>query len=329
MGPILAATVRKRESPAEPGTGSTTLPVRGCGTLEPRERIGGTMLNRGELATFLRTRRYRLRPADVGLPDAGRRRTPGLRRQEVAQLAGISVDYYIRLEQARGPRPSRQVLTALARALMLTVDEREYLFRLADSSPPPAASPSREISPGIRNLLDSLRETPAYVVDAKYDALAWNMLATHFIGDLSDFPEADRNLIRWTFRLPPTATPWTDPDVVRFTRSTVADLRASYARYPADPGIQGLVTELLGTSPQFAEMWEAHEVESRRPIVKRVDHPLAGPLEFECQVLHIPDTGQRLIVYCAAPGSPTEAAFRRLAQPDFTPGSASSETARA
>jgi transcriptional regulator with XRE-family HTH domain len=287
------------------------------------------MLNRGELATFLRTRRYRLRPADVGLPDAGRRRTPGLRRQEVAQLAGISVDYYIRLEQARGPHPSRQVLTALARALMLTVDEREYLFRLADSSPPPAASPSREISPGIRNLLDSLRETPAYVVDAKYDALAWNMLATHFIGDLSDFPEADRNLIRWTFRLPPTATPWTDPEVVRFTRSTVADLRASYARYPADPGIQGLVTELLGTSPQFAEMWEAHEVESRRPIVKRVDHPLAGPLEFECQVLHIPDTGQRLIVYCAAPGSPTEAAFRRLAQPDFTPGSASSETARA
>jgi hypothetical protein len=212
---------------------------------------------------------------------------------------------------------------------MLTVDEREYLFRLADSSPPPAASPSREISPGIRNLLDSLRETPAYVVDAKYDALAWNTLATHFIGDLSDFPEADRNLIRWTFRLPPTATPWTDPEVVRFTRSTVADLRASYARYPADPGIQGLVTELLGTSPQFAEMWEAHEVESRRPIVKRVDHPLAGPLEFECQVLHIPDTGQRLIVYCAAPGSPTEAAFRRLAQPDFTPGSASSETARA
>ncbi len=287
------------------------------------------MLNRGELATFLRTRRYRLRPADVGLPGAGRRRTPGLRRQEVAQLAGISVDYYIRLEQARGPHPSRQVLTALARALMLTVDEREYLFRLADSSPPPAAGPSREISPGIRNLLDSLRETPAYVVDAKYDVLAWNTLATHFIGDLSGFPDADRNMIRWTFRLPPTAVPWIDPDVVRFTRTIVADLRTAYARYPADPGIQSLVTELLGTSPQFAEMWDAHEVESRRPIIKRVDHPLAGPLEFECQVLHIPDTGQRLIVYCAAPGSPTEAAFRRLAHPDFAPGSAPAEAARA
>ena len=271
------------------------------------------MLNRTELGTFLRTRRNRLRPSDVGLPMAGRRRTPGLRRQEVAQLAGISVDYYIRLEQARGPHPSRQVLTAIARALLLTTDEREYLFRLADENPPPAASPSREITPGIRNLLDSLVETPAYVVDAKYDVLAWNTLATHFIGDLSGLGEADRNMIRWVFRLPATATVWTDEDSVRFTRSIVADLRASYARYPADRGIQALVTELLGVSPQFTQMWEAHEVELRRPLVKRVAHPLAGPLEFECQTLHIPDAGQRIIVYCAAPGSATQAAFRRLA----------------
>jgi transcriptional regulator with XRE-family HTH domain len=257
---------------------------------------------------------------------AGRRRTPGLRRQEVAQLAGISVDYYIRLEQARGPHPSRQVLTAIARALLLTGDEREYLFRLADENPPPAASPSREITPGIRNLLDSLVETPAYVVDAKYDVLAWNTLATHFIGDLSQFGEDDRNMIRWVFRLPATATVWTDEDSVRFTRSIVADLRASYARYPADRGIQALVTELLGVSPQFADMWEAHEVEFRRPLVKRVTHPVAGPLEFECQTLHIPDAGQRIIVYCAAPGSATQAAFRRLASavltgPGIQPGS--------
>jgi transcriptional regulator with XRE-family HTH domain len=276
-------------------------------------------MNRAELATFLRTRRYRLRPADVGLPGGGRRRTPGLRRQEVAQLAGISVDYYIRLEQARGPHPSRQVLTALGRALVLTADEREYLFRLAGESSPPTAGPSRVISPGIRNLLDSMPETPAYVVDAKYDVLAWNRLATHFIGDLSGFPEADRNMIRWVFRLPATALPWTDSEAVRFTRSTVADLRASYARYPADPGIQGLVTELLGVSPRFAQMWAEHEVESRHPIIKRVTHPLAGPLEFECRVLHIPDTGQRMIVYCAAPGSATQAAFGRLAQLDGPP----------
>ncbi len=287
------------------------------------------MLNRDDLATFLRTRRTRLRPGDVGLPDGGRRRTPGLRRQEVAQLAGMSVDYYIRLEQARGPQPSRQVLAALARALMLTADEREYLFRLAGQSPPPAASPVREISPGIRNLLDSLPETPAYVVDAKYDVLAWNALATHFIGDLSEVPESDRNMIRWIFRLPTTAVPWSDPETVRFTRSTVADLRAGYARYPGDPGIQGLVTELLGTSPQFAQMWQAHDVQSRRPLVKRVDHPLTGPLEFECQVLHIPDTGQRLITYCAAPGSPTQAAFRRLAHRHVRPPVAPAAPVRA
>src|SRR6266567_7052101 len=124
-------------------------------------RQAGGMLNRNDLAAFLRTRRNRLWPGDAGLPDVGRRRTPGLRRQEVAQLAGMSVDYYIRLEQARGPHPSRQVLAALARALMLTADEREYLFRLAGQSPPPTASPSREISPGIRNLIDSLPDTPA------------------------------------------------------------------------------------------------------------------------------------------------------------------------
>ena len=271
-------------------------------------------MNRDDLATFLRTRRHRLCPADAGLPGAGPRRTPGLRRQEVAQLAGMSVDYYIRLEQARGPRPSRQVLAALARALLLTADEREYLFRLAGESPPPAASPSRQISPGIRSLLDSLPETPAYVVDAKYDILAWNRLATHFIGDLSGLAEPDRNMIRWMFRLPAAAGPWSDPEAARFARSTVAELRAAYARYPADPGIGALVTELLGVSPEFAQMWAAHEVETRRPLIKRVDHPLTGPLEFECQILHVADTGQRLIVYCAAPGSATQAAFRRLAE---------------
>jgi transcriptional regulator with XRE-family HTH domain len=250
----------------------------------------------------------------VGLPEVGPRRTPGLRRQEVAQLAGMSVDYYIRLEQARGPHPSRQILAALSRALLLTTDEREYLFRLADESPPPAAGPSREISPGIRNLLDSMPDTPAYVVDAKYDIRAWNRLATYFIGDLSGFPEADRNMIRWMFRSPVTATLWPDPDAERFARSTVADLRSSYAEYPADPGIGALITELRGTSDRFARMWAEHEVETRRPLIKRVDHPLTGPIEFECQVLRIPETGQRLIVYCAAPGSPTQAAFRHLAE---------------
>src|SRR5262249_30414833 len=141
-------------------------------------------MNRTELASFLRSRRHRLRPSDVGLPDGGRRRTPGLRRQEVAQLAGVSVDYYIPLEQARGPHRSRQVLAALGRALLLTRDEREYLFRTAGQAPPPAVGPSREVPPAIRYLLDSLTGTPAYVLDAKYDVLACNPLRAYFIGDL-------------------------------------------------------------------------------------------------------------------------------------------------
>jgi transcriptional regulator with XRE-family HTH domain len=270
--------------------------------------------SRAELAAFLRARRARLSPRQVGLPGSGspgRRRTPGLRRQEVAQLAGMSVDYYIRLEQGRGPHPSRQVLSALARALMLTADERDYLFRVAGESPPPVPTPSREITPGIRHLLDTMPDTPAYVVDAAYNVLAWNRLAIHFIGDLSGYE--DRNMIRWTFRREPADVIWTEEHFVRFTRATVADLRAAYARYPGDAAIDHLVTEMLALSPQFADMWAEHEVEVRGPMLKYVSHPQAGPLEFECQVLHIADTGQRLIAYCAAPGSATETAFRMLA----------------
>jgi len=223
----------------------------------------------------------------------------------------MSVDYYIRLEQGRGPHPSRQVLAALARALMLTADERDYLFRMAGEAPPQPARPSRDITPGIRHLLDNMSTTPAYVVDAAYNILAWNQLATHFIGNLAG--HAGRNMIRWTFCRSPGDSVWTDEQFVAFTRATVAGLRAGYARYPGDPEIERLVTEMLALSPLFAEMWAAHEVEVRGPMLKSVSHPQAGLLEFECQVLHIAETGQRLIAYCAAPGSATEQAFIRLA----------------
>ncbi|WP_326560150.1 helix-turn-helix transcriptional regulator [Micromonospora sp. NBC_01796] len=272
----------------------------------------GSGLRRDELAAFLRSRRARLRPGDAGLPEGIGRRTPGLRRQEVAQLAGMSIDYYIRLEQRRGPHPSRQVLMALARALMLTRDEREYLFRIAGENPPATVGPSREVTEGVRHLIDSMVETPAYVVDAKYDVLAWNRLATYFVGDLSAVPDADRNMVRWMFRRPADDQHWEDADAVRFARSSVADLRAAYGRYPGDLGIEELVTELLGSSTWFAELWADHDVEVRRRIVKRVAHPEVGPLEFECQVLLLADTDQRLIVYVAEPGSPTHDTFRRL-----------------
>ncbi|MFG2102540.1 helix-turn-helix transcriptional regulator [Micromonospora echinaurantiaca] len=270
-------------------------------------------LRREELAAFLRSRRERLRPAEVGLPDGVRRRTPGLRRQEVAQLAGMSVDYYIRLEQGRGPHPSRQVLSALARALLLTRDEREYLFRVAGEAPPPAAGPSREVPAGLRHLMDAMTETPAYLVDASYQILAWNRLATYFVGDLAAVPAADRNMVRWMFRASDDAH-WADPEVVHFARTTIADLRAAYGRYPRDRGLAELVTELLGTSPRFARLWAEHDVAERRLIVKRVPHPDLGLLEFECRVLHVPETDQRLIVYVPEPGSPTAATFRRLAE---------------
>jgi transcriptional regulator with XRE-family HTH domain len=277
------------------------------------EHNGRPGIRRDELAAFLRGRRARLRPGDVGLPGGGRRRTPGLRRQEVAELAGMSVDYYIRLEQGRGPHPSEQILAALARALMLTRDERDYLFRMAGVSPP-TASPARALDPATRHLLDSLEGTPAYVLDAKYDVLAWNSLAIPFIGNLSAVPEADRNVLRWMFRQPAADPRWSDEDTLAFARSSVADLRAAYARYPGDRSIEELVTELLGSSPQFARMWAEQEVAARRPMRKQVVHPEAGPLEFDCHVLHIPDTDQRLVIYSAEPGSATWAAFRRLGQ---------------
>ncbi|WP_024800839.1 helix-turn-helix transcriptional regulator [Nocardia sp. BMG51109] len=270
------------------------------------------MADRTELAAFLRTRRARLRPGDVGLPEGLNRRTEGLRRQEVAQLAGLSVDYYIRLEQARGSKPSRQVLTALARALMLSADEREYLFRVGGENPPSITGPNSTVPQSVRTILDNLADTPAYVVDAAYDILAWNALAVHFIGDLDAMPGRDRNMIRWIFRQPADHPHWDDESAVAFARSTVADLRAAYARYPGNPALASLVTELLGTSPRFVAMWADHDVEVRRAHRKCVHHPQLGPLEFECQVMHISDTDQRMILYCATPGSPTEAIFHSL-----------------
>ena len=280
------------------------------------------MINREELATFLRSRRARLHPPDVGLPEGPRRRTPGLRRQEVAQLAGMSVDYYVRLEQARGPHPSRQVLAALGRALMLSADERAYLFHLAGEAAPRSGGPSREVPGAIRNLLEALTDTPAYVMDAKYDVLAWNRLATFFIGDMAGVPEADRNVIRWTFTAPAAETHWDDRQKVDFARSTVADLRAAAARYPGDRCIHDLVTELLAASPRFAAMWAEHEVAVRRSVGKTISHPVVGRIEVECQVLHIPDTDQRLVIYVAAPGSRFHEALLELRSLDPAPASA-------
>ncbi|MFI6496063.1 helix-turn-helix transcriptional regulator [Nonomuraea typhae] len=271
-------------------------------------------MNREELAAFLRSRRDRLTPREAGLPDGGRRRTPGLRRQEVAQLAGMSIDYYIRLEQARGPHPSRQVLSALARALMLSTDERAHLFHLACQplGPPRLRD---DVPEGTLQLIAFLDEVPAYVLNARYDLLAWNPVASALIGDLDTRPRDDLNVIRWIFRSPENAQHLGDEEKGRFARSSVADLRWAAGTYPDDPQIQALVAEMLGCSPHFARLWAEHEVRVRRQQRKRFLHPAVGPIDVICQVIRVPDRDDlRVVLYTTEPGSPSHQALRKLRQ---------------
>jgi transcriptional regulator with XRE-family HTH domain len=269
-------------------------------------------MDRQQLADFLKVRRAAIRPGDVGLPEGPRRRAPGLRRQEVAQLAGISIEYYIRLEQARGPKPSRQVLGGLARALVLNRDERTHLFYLAGELPDTFSS-SREVPPSIRNMLACLDDFPAYVVDACYDILAWNDLADRFMGYLSQLTPKERNILRTSFTGPFAAELLTEPAHRAFLRDCVADVRAELARKPGDVELRSLVDELLRASPEFGVMWADYEVAVRRVQTKQVMHDQFGPMEFDCQVLESPGTGLRIIFYVPQPGSPTATAFATLA----------------
>jgi len=270
-------------------------------------------MDRTTFGDYLRTRRAKLQPLHVGLPSTGNRRTPGLRRQEVAQLANMSIDYYIRLEQARGPKPSRQVLNALSRALLLNQDERAHLFHLAGDTPEPSSRIATDIPIGVLHMLDSLVDTPAYVVDAKYDLLKANPLARALMGNgermqLCGSP----NMLRGIFTGPDAAEHLRDPDKAKFARSAVADVRASAARYPDDPQLHELIDDLLRVSPEFGELWQEHEVEVRRHLTKRIMHPEVGLLELECQCLLVPDRDQRVIMYLAAPGSVAQQRLRAL-----------------
>jgi transcriptional regulator with XRE-family HTH domain len=268
-------------------------------------------MNRRGLADFLRDRRARVRPEDVGLTPGPRRRIPGLRREEVAHLAGMSVDYYIRLEQARGPHPSRQILGSLARALRLSDDEREYIFNLAIDHCL-VKGPPQDVPAAILHLLDRMDDTPAFVVDAKYDILAWNPLAAALIADFGALPQRERNAIRWSFTGDPSEESVREADLWSFCADSVADLRAASARYPDDAGLHELIAEMRAASTLFRKLWETREVRSRSATRKRINHPVVGEIDVHCDVLLVPDRDQKVVLYTAAPGTPSYEALRLL-----------------
>lgn len=250
----------------------------------------------------------------MGLPAGSRRRTPGLRREEVAQLAFISTEYYTRLEQARAPHPSREVLAQIARALRLSDAERDHLHHLAGTPPGPPPGPSREVRQSIVDLLNRLPQAAAIVLSATYEVIAWNALAAALMEDFSALPRRDRNLVRRAFLEPwPGGTRlYSVSDADEFARTAAQHLRGAAGRYPGDPELTALIDELLAGSAEFAELWAAHEVAARPTLCKTFDHPLVGLVTVNCDVLDITDRDQRVVVYTAAPGSPSEEALRLL-----------------
>ncbi|MFE7902910.1 helix-turn-helix transcriptional regulator [Streptomyces sp. NPDC057424] len=261
-------------------------------------------MNRGELADFLRRTRARLTPSDVGLTAGARRRTPGLRREEVAQLTGMSVDYYTRLEQSRGPRPSRQMLTALARALRLTEDERDHLFHLTGEQPPRfREATSTHVRPALLLVLDRLHDTPAMVATDYGEVLAQNALSRALSGDVLALPPPGRNMTRRFFLDPAAQGPCPPEDRPERAREQVACLRAVASARPTDPEPAALVAELRAASEEFAHLWDKHQVAVRRAATKRFLHPAIGILELDCEVLVDSEHNQQLVIHTARPGT--------------------------
>jgi transcriptional regulator with XRE-family HTH domain len=260
-------------------------------------------MDRAGLADLLRSRRLRLAPADVGLPPGVRRRTPGLRRDEVAALAAISTDYYTRLEQQRGPSPSAAVVAALARALRMTDDERDHLFHLADHQPPDRVVRDHHISPGMLHVLDRLADSPAFVVGDLGELLVQNDLSIAVTGDLAGLRGRERSVAwRW-FTDPRSRSRYPEQDWTTHSRTHVADLRATHGRRGADPDVASLVADLLEASPEFAGLWAQHEVAVRRADAKRIIHPEVGLLDLLCETLVSGVNGQTLVVLFPRPGT--------------------------
>ncbi|MEV4137309.1 helix-turn-helix transcriptional regulator [Dactylosporangium sp. NPDC049742] len=260
-------------------------------------------MQRDDLADFLRRRREAIRPADVGLAEGPRRRTAGLRREEVALLAGMSTDYVVRLEQGRSAQPSAQMLSALARALRLTEDERDHLYHLAGQQPPRSPGGATHARAGLLRMLDLLGDTPATVVSDLGETLAQNRMATLLFGDQTSF-RGDRRFHAWRwFTDPEWRQVYPREDAEHHSRVTVADLRATAARRHGDSDVDGLVHRLLAASPQFAALWGEHEVAVRRSDRKRIVNRQVGVIHMDCETLVTPDLGQKLLVLTPQPGT--------------------------
>ncbi|OLR91384.1 helix-turn-helix domain-containing protein [Actinokineospora bangkokensis] len=250
-----------------------------------------------ELAAFLRTRRERLDPAELGLPPRRQaRRTPGLRREEVAELAGISVDYVVRLEQARGPRPSAEVAGALADALRLAPDERAYLFGLSGQRPPGADRPATDAAPALARLVADLSPLPAVLMNHRYDLLAWNPEASALLCDLDALPPHERNAL-WLCLLHPRVREFY-PDRERVAREAVAHLRAAWAAHPHDRALSDLIARFTAGHDGFARLWARRDVRVGARGTKLIRHPDLGDLTVEFETLRpVQDPDQLLVVH--------------------------------
>jgi transcriptional regulator with XRE-family HTH domain len=260
-------------------------------------------IDRHALAEFLRHRRESLRPDDVGLPRGVRRRTNGLRREEVAALCHMSTDYYARLEQERGPLPSEQMIASIAQGLHLSLAERDHLFRLAGHEPPRPGSESEHISPGLLRILDRLHDTPAEIVTELGETLRQTTLGVALTGDLTGYRGAERSIgYRW-FSDPATRLRYAPEDREFLGRLWASGLREALARRGPSSRAARLAESLLARSAEFREVWELHEVGLRPREVKHFIHPEVGALELSCQTLLDPEAAHSLLVYTAVPGS--------------------------
>ena len=261
-------------------------------------------MDQHELGACLRSWRDRLPPADAGLPAGGARRAPGLRREEVAHLAGLSVDYLARLEQGRATHPSPSVLAPLARALRLSDDERAHLFRVAGHTEPDAGRMRRHLTPSVQRVLDRLADVPVTVVDAGWYVIAANPLASALIGDHTGAPARERNVVWRHFTGAPSRVVRSAEETARFEAEVVADLHDALGRFPEDEPLRELIDDLREREPRFAELWERRPVARHASARKTIRHPEVGEITLDCDVLTVRGSDLRLIVYTAEPGSP-------------------------